>query len=113
MQVMISRRGTCEDAEAGEVGRMDGAVEQVLDEEMAVGVDQGQEGGRVDGPAAEVEGAQEAQRARQVDSSVHTPTVRPWTSLTATPGFVELGSVFTLRSHGIQADQGTIMHVGD
>jgi hypothetical protein len=39
--------------------------------------------------------------------------VRPWTSLTATPGFVELGSVFTLRSHGIQADQGTIMHVGD
>jgi hypothetical protein len=69
------RRRTCEDAEADEVRRTDGAVEQVLDEEMAVGVDQGQEGGRVDGPAAEVEGAQEAQRARQQRPHTHRSTM--------------------------------------
>lgn len=55
----------CDEDECGETSCTDGVVHKALDGKVAEGVDEGQEGGCVERLAAEVEGTQEAQRARQ------------------------------------------------
>ena len=51
---------TCDEDEQGESSCTHGVVHQALDGQVAEGVEEGQEGGRVEQLAAEVEGAQEA-----------------------------------------------------
>jgi len=58
-------RRTCNEGEAAEVGGGEGVVDEVLEDEVGVGVDQGQEGGHVERPVVEVEGAEEAERTGQ------------------------------------------------
>jgi hypothetical protein len=54
-----------------------GVVHQVLDDEVAVGVDEGHEGGGIERLVVEVEGVSVQ------DISVHTPNVRPCSLVTA------------------------------
>jgi hypothetical protein len=56
---------TCDEGEWGETSCTDGVINHALDAQVSDGVDDGQKGGRVLRLAAEVEGAQEAERARQ------------------------------------------------
>jgi hypothetical protein len=56
---------TCDEGEWGETSCTDCVINHALDAQVPDGVDDGQEGGRVQRLAAEVEGAQEAERARQ------------------------------------------------
>ena len=58
-------RRTCNEGEAAEVGGGEGVVDEVLEDEVAVAVDEGHEGGHVERPVVEVEGAEEAERAGQ------------------------------------------------
>lgn len=95
---------TCDEGEGGEACRTDGVVHQALGGQVG----EGQEGGRVERLIAEVQGAEEAARARQ--QRPHTNRAPVDVAHCTHDG---LSTVLLVVIYRVQTNQEGTMEVGD